>query len=547
MKAVRSRRPARAIGAALAVGASLALPAAALAVGGNAGVSVKAHVNGSQTALKLAIKLSASGQLDKSFTAFLRSRTELGKARAGVIGLLKGALTPLARADAAKALALLGQLEDTNISKLTSLLDDVTGPFQKAVAKANLTDTAARDRAIGILEALLPGLPSIVQGPISNVISGLMAGNGVQVQSQASLLANVGLTPDIKKLVTQAIGTGLQGQAQSMVGIQSILGVIPGPVQQQLQSALDLAKGQTKIAFDMVGGVMKNAPVPPAVSSLVTGILNQVQGILDGVFGMFGSSPAAGPANGPANGPAAGPVGGILPGGLIPDLGGIITCVFPSGLPTTASLVGGALPVGLDPTKIVGCLTGALGVGNPTGIVSCIFPGGLPTGVGLPAGFDPSAIASCVLKSVPDPMGILKNLPDPSGILKCVFPGGLPNPANVAGILPGLDPTKITSCVMGGLKLDPTGILKCVFPGGAPTAGILGGGSILPLGFDPFKIAGCVMQSVPFIGGMTGVGGGLIPDPTQLVGSLLGGLNPFNLLGGLFGGSTGGGILGGIL
>jgi hypothetical protein len=117
MKAVRSRTPARALGAALVVGASLALPAAALAAGGNAAVNVKAHVSGSQAALKLAIKLSASGQLDKSFTAFLKSRTELGQARAGVIGLLQGALDPVARANAAKALALLGQLEDTNISK----------------------------------------------------------------------------------------------------------------------------------------------------------------------------------------------------------------------------------------------------------------------------------------------------------------------------------------------------------------------------------------------------------------------------------------------
>jgi hypothetical protein len=295
----------------------------------------------------------------------------------------------------------------------------------------------------------------------------------------------------------------------------------------------------------MVQGILEKTPVPPGVASMISGILAQMQGLLDQMFGMFApASPAAPAGPAPASGPA--PAAGVVPS-LLPDLGGIIKCVFPSGLPTAGGVLGGALPVGLDPTKIVGCLTGSLGVGNPTGIVSCIFPGGLPTGVGLPAGFDPSAIASCVLKSVPDPMGILKNLPDPSGIVKCVFPGGLPNPANVGGILPSLDPTKITSCIMGGLKLDPTGILKCVFPGGAPTAGILGGG-ILPAGFDPFKIAGCVMQSVPFIGGIGAVGGGLIPDPTQLVGSLLGGLNPFNLLSGILGGgSNGAGLLGGIL
>ncbi|MDX6645885.1 MAG: hypothetical protein QOK40_1612 [Miltoncostaeaceae bacterium] len=539
MKAVRSRTSARTLGVTLAVGASLALPAAALAVGGGSAASVKAHVNGSQAALKLAVKLSASGQLDKSFAAFLESRTELGKARAGVIGLLKGALTPLARADAARALALLGKLEDANISKLTALLDDVAGPFQKAVAKANLNDTAARDRAIGILQALLPGLPGVVQGPISSVIGSLMNGNGAQVQSQASLLGNVSLTPDVKKLVTKAIGSGLQGQAQSLVGIQSILGAVPGPAQQQLQSALQLARSQTQTAFDMVTGVMKTAPIPPAVSSLVSGILHQMQGILDGVLGMFG------PAAGPATGPAAAPVGGIVPGGLIPDLGGIIKCVFPSGLPTGGLFAGGALPAGLDPSKIAGCLTSGGGLPDPTGIMKCVFPAGLPAGGALPAGFDPSAIASCVLKSVPDPMGILKNLPDPSGILTCVFPGGLPNPASLAGgALPaGFDPTKIAGCIMGGgSTLDPTGIMKCVFPGGAPTAGILGGG-ILPAGFDPFKIAGCVMQSVPFIGG------GLMPNPMQLVSSFMpGGLNPFDLLGGLFGGgSNGGGFLGGLL
>src|SRR5205085_4509017 len=137
-----------------------------------------------------------------------------------------------------------------------------------------------------------------VQGPISSAISGLMAGNGAQVQSQASLLANVGLTPDIKKLLSQAIGTGLQGQVQSLVGIQSILGVIPGPVQQQLQSALDLAKSQTKTAFQMVEGVLKTAPVPPAVSSIVNGVMSTVQGVLDTVFGMFGQTTAGGGTGG---------------------------------------------------------------------------------------------------------------------------------------------------------------------------------------------------------------------------------------------------------
>jgi hypothetical protein len=68
-----------------------------------------------------------------------------------------------------------------------------------------------------------------------------MDGNGGQVKIQAELLSDTGVTPDIKKIVSQAIGTGLQGQAQALVGIQSILGSVPGPAQQELQSALDTA------------------------------------------------------------------------------------------------------------------------------------------------------------------------------------------------------------------------------------------------------------------------------------------------------------------
>jgi hypothetical protein len=523
---------------------AIAAPAVAASPLAGTGATIKVHVNGSQAALKLAVRLSASGHADQAFVAFRKSRTELGSARAGVIGLLKAAKTPVARTDAAKALALLGKLEDTNISKLTALLDDVAGPFQKAVAKANLTDTAARDRAIGILQALLPGLPGIVQGPISTVIGSLMGGNGGQVKIQAELLSHSGVTPDIKKIVSQAIGTGLQGQAQALVGIQSIIGAVPGPAQQQLQSALDMARAQTMSALDMVQGILKNTPVPPGVASMISGILGQMQGLLNQMFGMFAPAAPAAPATpaAPASGPAA-----AAPS-LLPDLGGILKCVFPSGLPNPASLLGGGLGAGFDPTKIAGCLTGGLGVGNPGGIVNCIFPSGLPTGASLPAGFDPSAIASCVLKSVPDPMGILKNMPDPSGILNCVFPGGLPNPASLAGgALPaGFDPTKIASCVMGGSMMDPTGIMKCVFPGGTPTAGL--GAGILPAGFDPFSIAGCVMKNVPFLGG---AGGGLIPNPMQLVSSFMGGFNPFNFINGFFGGGTGGtaggGFLGGLL
>jgi hypothetical protein len=495
MEAVRSRRSALAVGAALALGASLALPAA-LAQGAPApSASVKAHVNGSQAALKLAIRLSSNGQADAAFKAFLKSRTELGKARAGVISLLKGALTPLARADAAKALALLGMLEDTNVSKLTGLLDDVDGTFQKAVAKANLNDTAARDRAIGILQALLPGLPAVVQGPIGSVIGSLMNGNGVQLSGQASLLAG-GLVPDVSKLVSKALGIGLQGQAQALVGVQSIIGAVPGPVQQQLESAMQIAKGQTETAFGLIDGALGMTPAP--VRSTLTGIFGQVQGVLNTVFGMLGQLPAVTPAV-PAV-PAATPAPGVVPS-VVPDLGGIIKCVFPNGVPTPASLAGGVLPAGLDPTKILGCLTGG-GLTDPTGIVKCIFPAGLPTGAAIVGGFDPTSIVGCVLKLVPNPMGVLNAMPDLSGILKCVFPAGLPSAASVVG-------------------------------------------GALPAGFDPMKIAGCVMQGIPFIGG------GLIPNPTQLVGSFLGGMNPFNILGGLFGGSTGGstggGFLGGLL
>ena len=536
-----------ALAAAALPAVAIAAPAAASPLAGAAvGATIKVHVNGSYAALNMAVRLSASGHANQAFVAFRKSRTELGKARAGVIALLKAAKTPAARADAAKALALLGKLEHTNISKLSALLDDVGGPFQKAVAKANLTDTAARDRAIGILQALLPGLPAVVQGPISNVIGSLMNGNGGQVKIQAELLSAKDVTPDIKKIVSQAIGTGLQGQAQALVGIQSIIGAVPGPAQQQLQSALDLAKTQTMSALNMVQGILKNAPVPPGVASMINGILGQMQTLLNQMFGMFAPASPAAPA--PATTPA--PTGPAGPS-ILPDLGGILKCVFPAGLPSPTSLVGGALPAGFDPSKILGCLTGGNGVPDPTGIVNCMFPSGLPAGAPLPAGFDPSEIASCVLKSVPDPMGILKNLPDPSGILNCVFPSGLPSAASLTGgALPaGFDPTKIASCIMGGSFLDPTGILKCVFPSGTPTASL--GAGILPIGFDPFSIAGCVMQNVPFLGG---AGGGLIPNPMQLVSSFMGTFNPFNFISGFFGGgttggtsTTGGGFLGGLL
>jgi hypothetical protein len=366
----------RTLGAALVAGAIFAVPGAATAttpVGDPSVGTVKAHVNLSLGALAKVEALVEAGKDGRALKVFLKSRAEIGRARADVATMLKTATSTGDTVDAATALSLVADLQLGNIPNILAMLDEVEGKVEAALAKAALADAQARNRAVDVLQVLLTTVPEEARGVISELISKLISDEGAGVGLQVDLLADMELTAPIMRLVTRTLDTVLDGQARGAGIMSQLLPLLPEDAQQALTEALDLVKQQQEAAFELLNTVLDTVPIPPFVRNIVDGIIEQTQSLLNGLFGVIVSpTDSTGEVSTPSTPSAPSPVvpglGGVIPniGGLIPDVGALL-----GGVLDPSKLVGSLLPGGLNPFDILRNLLGGIQV--PTGGTGGLF------------------------------------------------------------------------------------------------------------------------------------------------------------------------------
>jgi hypothetical protein len=435
MNAPTSRRRARTLGIALAAGASLAIPAGALAQSSPAiPAVVQAHANASHTALVQAIRMAAGPNDGPAMRVFIRSRSELAKARVGANSIVKTAITPVSRSNAAQALAIVASIESKNLPKLIGMVDDVTGPFQKAVAKATLVDTLARDRAVDVLQVLLAGVPAAAQDLISQTVATLMTGHSDEVAAGTGLLGQIDIPKAIKSIISTVLGAGLHGQAGAAGGLKDIIGMLPQGVQDTLSSAFDTVKQEQEKAFDLLNSVLDGAGLPAPVRSIVTGVMDTTRNLLDGLLSTLSpSQPVATTPSGSTGGPVVTPA---TPGGA----------VSPVTAPT--DLLSGILGAGSMPINLLNSILGS--IPNPLSLVNGIL-GAVPNSMTMVSGIlnaipNPTTLVSGILggltggTTTPAPgtgTGVPAAFPDPQQLLNALLPGGL-NPFQLlSGILGG--------------------------------------------------------------------------------------------------------------
>lgn len=168
----------RTIGATLAVGALVALPGVASAHPATAAETVAAHTDRADAALARATALFAGGKDSKAVAAFSRSRAETAAAVAEAAKLVRTAKTGAERAAAAKALRLVATQQAEQIPITVKLLAPAGPAAENAIAKAALADTTGRDKAIGVLNALLTkGMPDGAKAGIARAIVALFDGS----------------------------------------------------------------------------------------------------------------------------------------------------------------------------------------------------------------------------------------------------------------------------------------------------------------------------------------------------------------------------------
>ena len=268
----------RALGAAIAAGALVALPAAAAAGPISAPATVAASTERADTALATASSLFEAGKDRQALKSFNRSRAELGKATVAAAKLVRTAGTPSERAAAAKALRLVATQRDENVGELAKMLGQTdSASAERSIARAALADVKGREKAIGVLQGLLAkGMPAQATVAINRAIANLSADREDEVAEATEAVSEGDVSPEAAKIMTRVIDESLRGQARATATITALLETAPAAAKPGLERALAAISGQQRSAA--TGLEQASAHMPAAVRSFVDGIIRRALG-----------------------------------------------------------------------------------------------------------------------------------------------------------------------------------------------------------------------------------------------------------------------------
>lgn len=234
-----ARYRSRTIGTALAVGAIVALPGVASAHPAVAVSTVTAHTDRADAALARASALFAAGKDAKATVAFAQSRAQTRAAVAAAAKLVHTAKTPAERAAAARALRAVATAQDAQIPDVVKLLGPAKPAAESPIAAAALADTRGRDKAIGILNALLTeGVPSGARAGIGRAIAALSIDRSAEVSAEATVAAGADVSPRTAATLAKVIDANLRGQARATAILTTLKGRLPAAAAAGLDRAL---------------------------------------------------------------------------------------------------------------------------------------------------------------------------------------------------------------------------------------------------------------------------------------------------------------------
>lgn len=399
----------RLLAAALAAGAIAALPTAASAAPVSVG-DVAMHTTQADAALDRAAALLDRDRQGPALAALNRSRVALGQAQRLTDGMVGRARTDAARTRAAKAVQRVGQLRDRNLTQLVAMLQDSDPRADRAITRALLADTVARDTAIGVLQGLIDaGVAPRAEGGLARAIAALSGGRAQEVGDQAQALTELTLPRPAEVALARALSRNLAGQAQASAILAALLPQLPPSAQAEVQEALDLLNAQLEQAVQQVEAV--TADLPPGVRDMVNGIVAQAFAI-------------------------AGRPLGALPG--VPGGPGVPGIGAPGALPNPADLIP-ALP---NPNDLVPQLPGVPGgvvpqLPNPNDLIPDVN-GLIPDVNGLIP--DVNGLIPDVTGLIPDVNGLVPGVPGVGGgALPLPIPLPIPIPIpDIGGLLGGI-------------------------------------------------------------------------------------------------------------
>jgi hypothetical protein len=265
----------RALGAALAAGALVALPAAASASPIDAAAKVAVHTDRADAALDRAAKLFAAGRERPAVNALNRSRIALRHALKVSVKVVRKADTDEERGAAATAVIDVATQMDENIPTLVGLIEKAETPRADVrLAKAALADARAREKAIAILQELIEeGLSDESEAAVTQAIAALSTDRTAEIAAATEVLADPAVSKAAGRHVRLAIDVSLRGQERAEAILTELMKQLPDAAREGLQRALDAVRAEREESAEGLDAASER--MPEGVRAFVDGMVRR--------------------------------------------------------------------------------------------------------------------------------------------------------------------------------------------------------------------------------------------------------------------------------
>ena len=283
--------------------------------------SVKAHTDRADAALDRAVALFERNADRRGSRELARSRRELGRATAEAAKLRRKARSENGRAAAARAQALVAAQQDENVEQLVGVLDEVSGRVENTIAKAALSDTRGRDKAIAIITALLDrGVSDKAETGLLRALTALSTDRVEEVVEEAKALVSDDVGRSGKRTVARTVGANVRSQSKAAAKLAELIADPDMPAESKpgLQRAYDAVMAEHGGAAFILARLSDR--MPAFVRSFVEQIITQARSDAQGMRENRPTPPTGGPGSRPT-GPGSTPTGP----GSTPGPGGIPT------------------------------------------------------------------------------------------------------------------------------------------------------------------------------------------------------------------------------
>ena len=183
-----------------------------------------------------------------------------------------------------RSVRLVGSVADQCSESLSTIVDDVGGDPQVAIANSIKACILARERVVGALTELLDQVPVEARPYLAKVIAMLSSDGQNEVAGITDALSDPTLPTDVAGILTQALELATAAIDDAMARLNEVMALVPADVRPMVQGVLTMVTEQLNSVMTMVSDLLKGlfggtAPTPGTGTS---------PGGLGGLFGAGG-------------------------------------------------------------------------------------------------------------------------------------------------------------------------------------------------------------------------------------------------------------------